>query len=175
MKRTELEAKYGWPRAAERGVISEADDRGFRREVAFEPGHAWSTRGESPARDYGRASVKVRHLLHGPLGTVQFLWSTGITPERVPVADSRYSYDEWMHHGASGSDVGYHADAPQYEDQSAFDCEYRPGGKCYYDGSGLAGDEFLATFLTEGEDAMWAGLEARYVEWFGTERSDASS
>lgn len=163
-------ADRGWPLAATTRIITEPDERGFRREVVFEPGHPWNTRNEPPSRNYGRASVNVRHLIHGPLGSVQFLWSTGVTPERVPVEG--YRHDEWMHHGASGFDVGYHADAPQYDDQDANDCEYRPSGKCYYDGSGLAGDEFLRIFLTEGEDAMWAGLESRYHEWFSIVATD---
>ena len=157
--------EQGWPLVAEHGTISEPDSDGFRREVAFEPGHPWNTRGNPPSTNYGRASVRVRFLLHGPRATVQFLWSTGITPERVP---GRFG-DEWMHSGPNGFDVGYHADEPQYGAQDAFECTYRPSGLCYYDGSGLAGDEFLAVFLALGEDAMWDALRKRYADWFETE------
>ncbi len=156
-------AERGWPLAAERGTISEPDAEGFRREVAFDPGHPL-TLGSGPSSNYGRSSLRVRFLLHGPKGSVQFLWSTGVTPELVP---GKYA-GKWMHSEPSGYDVGYHADAPHYEHQDSYDCIHRPAGKCYYDGSGIAGDEFLTVFLTEGEDAMWAALRQRYTDWFET-------
>lgn len=146
------------------------DGEGFRREVVFEPGHAWTTRNNPPSSDYGRASLRIRFLLHGPKGSVQFLWSTGIMPERdTERLTPAYTREAWMHHTPMGIDVGYHADEPQYEGQDLYDCEFRASGKCYYDGSGLAGEDFLAMFLTEGEDAMWAGLRARYATWFESE------
>lgn len=163
------EIRAGWPVAASRGTLAEPDAEGFRREVAFEPGHPWNTRGNPPSSNYGRGTLTVRFLLHGPRGSVQFLWSTGITPEQETLTGFRYERKEWMHSAPSGFDVGYHADEPRYDDQEPFDCDYRPSGKCYYDGSGLAGDDFLRIFLTEGEDAMWSGLRQRYAEWFETE------
>jgi hypothetical protein len=165
MSRVPEEIRAEWPQTAARGTTSAPDADGFSREVAFEAGHPWNTRGNPPASNYGRASVKVRFLLHGPKGSVQFLWSTGITPESTI---GRFG-DEWMHTGPSGFDAGYHADEPQYPHQDAFPCTYRPSGQCYYDGSALAGDDMLRVFLTEGEDAMWAALQRRYIEWFETE------
>ena len=153
---------------ADRGTVSPEVD-GFRREVVFEAGHPL-TLGDGPSSNYGRGSLKVRFLLHGRVGSVQFLWSTGITPERVTehrtLFGRAYNVEEWMHHPASGFDVGYHADAPQWEGQDSYECSYRPSGRCYYDGSGIAGDKFLEVFLTQGEDAMWAALRDRYTEWF---------
>lgn len=159
-------AERGWPLVAEHGTRTEADADGFSREVIFEPGHAWTTRNNAPSSNYGRGSLRIRFLLHGPRGTVQFLWATGVTPERQMEARVGYTHEEWMHSAPMGFDVGYHADEPQYGDDEARDCDYRPSGSCYYDGSSLAADEFLEVFLTEGEDAMWAGLHQRYVSWF---------
>jgi len=163
--RGKTRAELGWPLNAERGTVSEPDNDGFRREVAFEAGHPL-TLGTGPSSNYGRGSMKIRFLLHGPKGSTQFLWSTGVTPERTSEVDRWGSREEWIHSAPVGFDVGYHADEPQYEGQDQYDCDYRPGGKCYYDGSGLAADGFLETFLTEGEDAMWAALRHRYAIWF---------
>lgn len=161
----EVRAARGWPLAAERGTLS-AEVEGFRREVAFEPGHAWTTKGAPPSEDYGRASLTVRFLLHGPKGSTQFLWSTGITPEPVVTRMSWGAHEEWMHSAPTGFDVGYHADEPQYGEHESYECPYRPSGRCFYDGSGLAGDRLLKVFLTQGEDAMWAFLRRRYDEQF---------
>lgn len=161
-----IRAERGWPLVSDHGTIAEPDAEGFRREVAFEPGHPWNTRNNPPSSNYGRGSLKIRFLLHGPKGSVQFLWSTGVTPERTSEIDRWGTREEWMHSAPMGFDVGYHADEPQYDEQESYDCTYRPGGKCYYDGSGLAGEEFLRVFLTEGEDAMWGALRERYALWF---------
>ena len=165
----ETRAALGWPLSAERGTVSAVDAEGFSREVVFEPGHPLTV-GSGPSTNYGRSSLTIRFLLHGPRGTIQFLWSTGVTPEKVYEARRGYTHDEWMHeewmhHAPMGFDVGYHADSPNYDSQSEFECQYRPAGVCFYDGSGLAGTSMLELFLTKGEDAMWAELRERYTQW----------
>lgn len=165
-----FQIEQGWPRSAKTGTRSETDRDGFSREVEFEPGHPL-TRGTSPATNYGRSTLSVRFLLHGPKGSVQFVWSTGITPEKTNREGIGFSFSQWMHHAPSGRDLGYHSDIPQYEGQWSSECGYRPNGVCFYDGSGLAGDDMLEVFLTEGEDAMWSGLYKYYVELFGTRRA----
>jgi hypothetical protein len=41
------------------------------------------------------------------------------------------------------------------------------GGKCYYDGSALQGQEVGQIMVREGSDAVWKILEERYSERFG--------
>jgi len=120
---------------------------GLERAVVFEPGF------NTGNRNYGRSSMKIRFLLRGDKGAAQFLLGTDWTP----------GFDTTkLGLGASGWDVGYHAVRPQYEGQSEMDCEYLPGGKCFYDGSGLAAAELMERFFAEGENAVWRELEARY-------------
>jgi hypothetical protein len=93
---------------------------------------------------------KIMFRLHGPNGTTQFLMSTGWDDGKQP----------------DGRDVGYHWDRPNwYQDEShRHECETRPSGYCYYDGSGLAAGDLLRQFMQSGEDAVWSHLEAYYAE-----------
>ncbi|QGZ16779.1 hypothetical protein PBI_DEWDROP_132 [Microbacterium phage Dewdrop] len=144
----------------------------LRQEIRFEPGHTIrKTKGDG--KDYGIGSMMIRFLLHGPRATVQFVMSTGWVPEKVPVPG--YSFSEWHHSAPTGFDVGYHADEPISEDMRDWSggsdgqgrsCEYRPGGKCFYDGSGLAADALLERFMFEGHAAVWEELERYYLEQF---------
>lgn len=136
----------------------------YVRETRFEPGF-----GLTP--NYGQTALKIRHLLHGQKGTTQFLWSTGLVPEKQPRGDRFGKYEEWKHSAPTGFDRGYHADEPNWdghEEWGAMDkCDVRPGGKCFYDGSGIGGDEVLTLFFEKGEEAMWQELERYYVLLFG--------
>jgi len=167
-----LRREQGWPLNAEHGTVSAPDADGFRREIAFEAGHPWNTKGQPPSKNYGRGALKIRMLLHGPKGSAQFLWSAGVVPEQRKLLTDYGTRQEWEweHSAPMGFDVGYHADEPQYEGQDVFECAYRPSGQCYYDGSGIAGDDFLEIFLTKGEDALWTALMQRYTDWFGEAR-----
>lgn len=149
--------ELGWA-PIQRGVRQTVGD--FDREVVFEMGHA-NTPGTSPATNYGIDGFGIRFLLHGPHGTVQFAWNTGIVPEKVP---GRYG-DEWRRSSVYASDLGYHADFPAYDGMGSMECIYRESGHCYYDGSSLQADEALDLFFTEGEEAMWKLLESRYTTW----------
>lgn len=126
---------------------------------------------EDPKKNYGVGSVSLRMVLKGPLGAVQFLlltnwylpqthawWgSRGIKPglECVP------------------ADKGYHWTTPQYEGQEPMDCDLLPGGKCYYDGSGLNADELYQVLLKEGSDGVWRELEEFYHD-MAARKADAA-
>lgn len=133
----------------------------LRREVRFGKGHAIrKTRGDG--QDYGIAAMEIRFLLHGEHGSTQFLLYTGWYPEMVPVPGYRHS--EWRHAAPSAWDLGYHWDVPQYADQGSMpECDCRPSGICFYDGSSLRADGVLERFFLEGEGAVWEVLEAEYT------------
>lgn len=154
--------ELGWPSVARHGTRTTTDEHGFSREVYFHPGHPGNTIGNPSNADYGRGSMEIKFLLHGPKASVQFVWNTGITPEKTP---GRYG-DEWMHHAPMGFDLGYHADKAQWSGQLNVGCTYRAKGECYYDGSSLAADEMLDIFLTRGEGAMWQELHDYYISLF---------
>lgn len=128
----------------------------FRAQVLLEPGHAIHWRDGS---NYGVHSFGIRVLLHGPAASMQFLMWTGIVPELV----QGHYLPEFRHDTAPmAADLGYHADSPQYEDQPPFECEYRPSGRCFYDGSSLAADPVLALLLAKGGNAVLEALQSSY-------------
>ncbi|QJD53304.1 hypothetical protein SEA_TEMPO_83 [Microbacterium phage Tempo] len=145
-------------------------DLELRKEIRFEPGHTLR-KTKSDGNDYGIGAMKIRFLLHGPVATIQFLMSTGWVPEKVPVPG--WGFTEWHHSAPTGFDLGYHADQPISEDMRDWsggpdgrECDVRPGGRCFYDGSGLAADALLERFMVEGEAAVWSELEAYYRSQF---------
>lgn len=126
---------------------------------------AFDKRSPDPKTNYGIGGMRMRFILKGPLGAVQFVVCAPIHLEYV--SDELFSrggtYNPFK---AIGADIGYHAKVPQYEGQQAMEdnCPYT-GGPCYYDGSGLQAAEFMPTFLAKGSDAVWPMLEERYKEW----------
>lgn len=136
---------------------------GFTTEIQVEPGHAIRTT-KGDGSDYGIHSMGIRFLLHGPDATMQFLMWTGIIPEQVA---GRF-LPEWRSASAPmAADLGYHADAPQYEghaDWGHMDCEYRKGGRCFYDGSGLAAEPLLGIALMDGHGGVFEALQSYYDE-----------
>lgn len=59
------------------------------------------------------------------------------------------------------------------EDTGTFTpCEWLDGKPCYYDGSGLAAQEYFKVLVTEGSEAVWKKLEEYYKETFHEEVSE---
>ena len=157
---------------------------GFERITQFDP--AYDRRDEG----YGVHGVDLRMILVGELGAVQFVLSTGWphpssiglgTPD--PYGDWMHRYqdgfreqNEWDHQGRkcglypSAVDLGYHSPTPRYEGQTEMDCHILPGGKCFYDGSGLNASAPFLALVTGGSDAVWEFLEGYYADVF--ERRD---
>ena len=67
-----------------------------------------------------------------------------------------------------GYDIGYHSPTPRWEGQREQECDVLPGGKCYSDGTSLGAEEFLPEFIEGGSKAVWAMLEQRYADTFGS-------
>jgi hypothetical protein len=148
-------------------VIEQIMPDGFRRRIEFRG--AFDKRHTDPSKDYGVHGMDLRFVLIGPKGATQFLCYTGLHLPHVREELFRKRRGEKYDLGAPmGADIGYHAREPQYEGQSVIqdDCPY-VGGPCYYGGSGLAAEEFMPTFLAEGDDAVWTMLRERYDDVFG--------
>lgn len=113
-------------------------------------------------RNYGIHGLDVWFVLKGPKGAVQFAVNFGVYLPSVTHVTPGDIY---------GFDVGCHSLVPQYEGQTERECEHLPGGKCYYDGSGTAADEWAREiFGTVGrppEEVLWPMLEKEYRERFG--------
>ena len=136
----------------------------MRREIRFEPGYDYRHDEDPKKRQNGCHGLQLRFLVHGDKGSVQFLLMTDWLPTWKSIAEggrvSRGSF------GPLPGDLGYHADEPQYEGQSAMECSERPGKKCYYDGSSLNADEPFRILVTAGDKALWEFLEQYYRDVF---------
>lgn len=125
---------------------------------------AYDKRHPDPSKNYGIHGMDIRFVLKGPKGCTQFVVYTGI---HLPHVDAELRGKGSLSLEPTGVDIGYHSPKPIYEGQQPMDCSLMPEGKCYYDGSGLAADEFMPEFIAGGTDAVWKMLEQRYNDWFG--------
>lgn len=142
---------------------------GLRREVRFEAGydHSDEDKDKPRGRRRGCHGLQIRFLLHGDDGTIQFLlytdwlpsWASAdewhpVKPQPIPALHDKFPM---------AADLGHHWDTSTYEGEKSMDeCDVRPGGKCFYDGSGLRAEPVLAVLLKDGSDGVWAALEAEY-------------
>ena len=110
--------------------------------------------------------MRVRFLLIGPEGAVQFLWS-------VQTKGKREGYLEYVL-APEGWDVGFHALTPRsWQSEGDFmECKLFEQGRCYYDGSSLQGEALGKRFMAEGEEVIWTELEERYRGWLLGEDDD---
>lgn len=104
----------------------------------------------APVQD-GWKSSRVEFLVHGQLGTVQFVFMVDLRSGEN-LLQSTYAVD-----------VGYHWDRKRYKGQLKFDnCTVREQGKCWYDGSGLTANDWLEVLQRDGSDAVWPLMEEYY-------------
>lgn len=158
---------------------------GFERIVQFEPGYNYLHETGPKAR--GQHGMQIRFVLRGQEGATQFLMFTGWTPlgEIDKDITSQNGYhpepvhcDNWRLSdigpwktkfgfvpAPTGADLGYHWSTPTYDSDylSERECDILPGGKCYYDGSGLRAEHLLKEFIDHGDDAVWTALRDEYT------------
>lgn len=139
----------------------------FERIVSFSP--AYDRRHADPRKNYGIHGVVLRMVLKGPLGATQFVLFTNwqlphVTEETMErcLARGEDRIGLKVSFLPTPADLGYHWGAPHYQGQTARDCEYVAGGKCYYDGSGLNAERIYETLVREGSDGVWRELEEYY-------------
>lgn len=135
----------------------------FERIVEFEP--AYHKVHEDPKKDFGVGGVRIRFVLRGPKGAIDFMIGTGWhLPEtwdwwaktgRLPIPESILRPKAW--------EIGFHAKKPQYEGQGVSD-ERCPetGGVCYYVASSLQVQSILESLIRDGHAGLWKVLEAEY-------------
>ena len=117
---------------------------------------------------YGRNCMSVRFVLRGPLGAVQFYLITGWyhSSDRKPggMIDCLDGIQRPLGPVPIPVDLGFHSLKPMYDGQEPRDCDLLPGGRCYYDGSGLNAEDAFDVFTDGGDEALWDFLE-RYYQW----------
>ena len=142
----------------------------FKKSVTFAP--AYDKRDPDPSKNYGIGGVRIRFVLVGPKGAVQFLLLTDWYPAHVQreVNPHNIFASELKPRGA---DVGYHSPKPRYDGQESMGpCEHLDGAECFYDGSGLRAMEWVPEFLEGGDAWVWRKLEGVYREVVGEEQDD---
>jgi len=131
-------------------------------------GGAYDKRHPDPKKNYGIGSMTLRFLLSGPNGGAQFVVYTGM---HLPhVAEELWATPRSEHYNPfepMGVDIGYHDYRPHYEGQKSLECDLLPGGRCFYDGTGLGASDFLPTFLAGGDEVVWPMLVERYTSLLG--------
>ena len=142
----------------------------FERIVKFEP--AYDRRNPDSSKDYGIGAMRIRFVLRGPKGAIQFLIGTDWYPFAIqPEIDAKkHAWDRAnppIRHRVrpNGWDVGYHSPKPMYKGQETITktCPDLADQPCYYDGSGLRADEWIKDILLpQGSDGVWQALETEY-------------
>ncbi len=133
----------------------------FKRLVQFAP--AYDRRSPDPAKNYGIHGVKIRFILTGDKGVVQFLLYTNWHLSHV-LNELGGAYEAPM-----PADLGYHSPVPIREGQTLMtdSCEYLDGKPCYYDGSTTAADRLWDVLRERGDEGVWQELEGYYGQVFG--------
>lgn len=137
----------------------------FDRIVTFRP--AFDRRDPDPSKNYGIHGVELRMVLRGERGATQFLLYTNWHLPHVTEELWRDRPLDVLRHVVSPmpADLGHHWPTPtnEYEaEHGPRDCDILPGGKCFYDGSGLAAERVYERLLREGDAGVWAELEGYY-------------
>ena len=151
----------------------------FTREVRFEPGYDYAE--EDKDKPWGERrgvhGMNIRFLLHGDEGTIQFLVYTQWLPSWVKTEpDAMFTrildITDVMEGGQKifppmAADIGFHWDKlPPHEPEDDWyhmqECDVRPGGQCYYDGSSLQAERVFALLLKKGHEAVWTYMEEHY-------------
>ena len=152
------------------------DDIKFERIVTVLP--AYDMRDPDPEKNCGIGACRIRCVLKGPHGAVQFMVSTSwYLPSAAEFLRSR-GWPSGQHdkpEKPDGWDVGYHSPKPMYKGQDKQKCDLLDGGKCYTDGSGLLADKWVPDFIAGGTDWLWPRLERYYrATLLGEARVEAS-
>lgn len=128
----------------------------FTRKIEFIP--AYDERSSDPAKNYGWGCARMRCILKGPKGAVQFVMGTGwVLPHcKAENPDAFSDYPQ-------ARDLGYHSPVPMYEGQEPMSdkCDVL-GIPCYYDGSTLNAEKPMQMLIAEGHEALWTYLKEYY-------------
>lgn len=138
------------------------EDAQYERRFFTRP--AYDKRDPDPRKNYGIAGLQLGMVLIGPTASVSFVILTNwylphVRREQNPgerFAEFAIGRGDSIGY-VMGADVSVHRDVPEDYQQSetAVPCDWRPGGKCWSDGSALAAGDFLEVLIAEGIEAVW--------------------
>src|SRR5438132_3556349 len=144
----------------------------FERRITFSP--AFDRRDPDPKKNYGIHGVELRMVLLGELGATQFLLYTNWHLPHLMDAWAKQPCERTQYGNECvavsvllrplPADLGYHWSTQRYGSQEMMECDLLPGGKCFYDGSGLNAERGFQRLVAEGDQAVWQELEKFYQE-----------
>lgn len=129
-------------------------------------------RNSNPHKNYGVSGITLVFVVKGEAGAVSFSILTGsflpqVATEFFEKAQrDRHTYNPFQ---ATAGAVDYHSPKPIREWQhqtDSRDCCYVTGGKCWSDGSALAGEDYLRDFYHFGPERVFEKLEGYYRSVF---------
>jgi hypothetical protein len=141
----------------------------MERRIEIRP--AYDRRHPDPKKSYGIHNAELCFYLIGPEGAIQFIVSTGWhLPHVMEEMKAKHAHNADTYALLSkgwGTDIGYHARVPQYENQTPIsgNCQIL-GGTCYYDGSTLNAEPIFNRMVAEGHEAVWEEMEEYYLYRF---------
>lgn len=117
--------------------------------------------------EHGKAGLKIRFVVKGEKGAIQFLIGTSLYPARPE--DFTLSMERVY---IEPQDLGYHSLKPMYKGHKPITshCEFLNGKSCYYDGSTLNAYDPFCVLANAGEEALWEYLEEYYYHIFYGEK-----
>lgn len=142
-----------------RNTIDLPEWEGFRRAMIFVSAYD----GRHEPQNYGVHCADFCFVLVGEHGAISFEMFTGWHLPHVA---------ERIEEGPTGAAVNRHSPRPpRWAEADDWvggpnDCDWTDTGKCYSDGSNLAGDDILVALVGEGWEAMWRELRSWYQHTF---------
>lgn len=135
---------------------------GFTREVKFDA--AYDKRSLNPGKNYGVHGVHIYFTLRCTTdgGGLTFSISTGWQLPHV-AAELAVKHPKLMEPMAFSVDI--HSLHSRYEVEHRHEKCPVTGKHCYFDGSGILGDEFLQILIEGGDEVLWKKMEQQYLEW----------
>jgi hypothetical protein len=137
----------------------------FTRNIRFEA--AWDRTNPDPKKNYGVHGVHIWFELTRDGKGLTFSISTNW---HLPHVKPQWGFPKddlslRCQYEPMAFGVDYHDTKPHYEGHTCREGCKITGGKCYSDGSGLLGNDFLQTLIEGGDEALWARMEEQFKEW----------
>lgn len=113
---------------------------------------------------HGRSGMRIRWLVKGKKGAVEFLLSTNWLPIKKDQNIRNQNFRQEI--PPMPTNLGYHSKKPLYKNQpSQSNCPYI-GGTCYHGGNPSDADDAFYTLVNGGGKELWRFLDEYYMEIF---------
>lgn len=131
---------------------------------------AYDKRNPNPKKNYGIHGAHIYFSVktednEGLSFSVSTNWQLPHVQKEIDAKEPVPGLDKYWGHKPSAFSVDIHTKTPRYEGQSCIENCSITGGKCYADGSGMLGESFLETLITEGSEGLFKRMEQQFIDW----------